>query len=516
MPPDELASTAWQHSLTPFAADRYRAILHLLPQRFCVVEVLFDAHGTAIDYRFLEINPAFAQQTGLGNPVGRTRRELEPLHEAYWYELLGEVARTGRAAHLEQRALPTSDDWYEVHALPTGPPGSHQVALLFADITARKHAEQHQAFRLALVDALRLLLDADAIQTVAARLLGQHLRANQVHYGETQGDYVVIHQGYGDGLPAMVGRFYSPDFGECLTATHRAGIVQVVHDIETVASNTEAERQVLRQAGILAYITVPLVKAGQWVATLAVHSRTPRQWTVAEVHLVEEVAERTWATVERARAEKALRQREQQQALFEAIQGAQQEERRRIAESLHDGLGQLLYATKLQLDRLPTDPAQPARQEAARLLGEAIGQVRAIAHELSSALLEEFGLQAALETICQQLSGGGLRWQCHIEVAEPCTLPLALQQTVYRLAQSLAHNVAKHAQASWATLEVEALPGWVIVRVEDNGQGFDPLTVDEGMGLKTARSRVALLSGILRLESTPGQGTHIRIRLPVN
>lgn len=437
------------------------------------------------------------------------------MHAAYWYELLGEVARTGQAAHLEQQAWPAGNRWYEVHALPTGPPGSHQVAILYTDITARKHAEQHQAFRLTLADALRPLFDVGEIQAVATRLLGQHLRANQVHYGETQGDYVVIHQGYGDGLPAMVGRFYSPEFGERLTATHRAGIVQVVHDIETDESNTEAERQVLRQASIKAYITVPLVKAGQWVATLAVHSLTPRQWTDAEVHLVEEVAERTWATVERARAEKALNEREQQQTLFEAVQGAQEEERRRIAESLHDGLGQLLYATKLQLDHLPADPAQPARQEAARLLSEAIRQVRAISHELSSTLLEEFGLRVALETICQQLNGGGLRWQCHIDVTEDPPLPLALQQTVYRLAQGLAHNVAKHAQASWATLEVETLPGWVIVRVEDNGQGFDPATVIKGMGLKTVHSRVSLLGGILQVDSAPGQGTHIQMRLPV-
>jgi signal transduction histidine kinase len=516
MPPDELASATWQHSLTPFATDHYRALLHHLPQSFCLVEVLFDATGTAVDYRFLETNPAFAQQAGLSNPVGRTRRELDPTHEAHWYELLGEVARTGQAAQLEQRAWPAVNRWYEAHALPTGPPGSHHVALLFTDITARKQAEQHQAFRLALADALRPLLDAGEIQTVAARLLGQHLRANQVHYGETQGDYVVIHQGYGDGLPAMVGRFYSPDFGEQLTATHRAGIVQVVHDIETDTSNTEAERQVLRQAGIKAYITVPLVKAGQWVATLAVHSLTPRQWTDAEVQLIEEVAERTWATVERARAEKALRERERQQALLEAIQGAQEEERRRIAESLHNGLGQLLYATKLQLDHLPTDPAQPARHEAARLLSEAIRQVRAISHELSPALLEEFGLRVALETICQQLGGSGLRWQCHIDVTKIPPLSLALQQTVYRLAQGLAHNVVKHAQASSATLEVEALPGWVIVRVEDNGQGFDPATVTEGMGLKTLRSRVALLRGVLQVDSALGQGTHIWMRLPVS
>lgn len=505
----------WQGQ-TPFSDDRYRTILHHLPQAFCLVEVLFNAHGTAVDYRFLEINLAFAQQTGLENPIGRTRRELAPVHEECWCELLGRVTGTGQAGPVEQGVWRAGNRWYEVQALPSGPPSSHQVALLFTDITARQHAERHQAFQLALADALRPLHDASEIQTVAARLLGQHLGANQVHYGETQGDHVVIHQGYGNGLPAMVGRFYSPDFGERLTATHRVGIVQVVPDIETDESSTEAERQVLRQAGIKAYLTVPLVKAGQWVATLAVHSLTPRPWTAEEVHLVKEVAERTWATVERARAEAALREREQRQALFEAVQRGQEEERRRIAESLHNGLGQVLYATKLQLDRLPALPDEPARREAARLLMDAIRQTRAISHELSPMVLEDFGLSAALESICQQLGGPTLHWHCYLDLDEEVPLPKSLQLTLYRLAQNLAHNVAQHAQASQATLEVEVLPNWVVLRVEDNGRGFDLSTVQEGLGMKTLRSRTASLGGVVRLDSALDEGTQVQVRLPLS
>jgi PAS domain-containing protein len=78
----------------PFEADRYCAILHQLPQAFCIVEVLVDAHGTATDYRLLEVNPAAAQPTGLPAAVGHTLRELAPAQEAYWFELLGEVAHT--------------------------------------------------------------------------------------------------------------------------------------------------------------------------------------------------------------------------------------------------------------------------------------------------------------------------------------------------------------------------------------------------------------------------------------
>jgi len=301
----------------PSAASYHRFILQQLPHAFCVGDVLCDEHGTAVNYRLVEVNAAFEQQFPLPNPVGHTLRELAPAPEASWYERLGQVARTGQAVHFEQQVPYGDNSWYEVQALPTGPPGSHQVALLLTDITTRcqtetalRSSQDQQVFLVRLGDELRPLSDVAQVQAVAARLLGQHLRANQVHYGETQGDDVVISQGYGDGLPAMTGRFRSVDFGERLTATHRAGVVQVVRDIETDAANTEAERQVLRQAHIGAYLTVPLVKEGQWVATLAVHSLTPRPWTADEVRLVEDVAERTWAAVERARAEAARRESE--------------------------------------------------------------------------------------------------------------------------------------------------------------------------------------------------------------
>lgn len=95
------AASAGLSSLTPPVADRYHTILHQLPLGFCLAEVLFDAHGTAVDYRFLETNPTFGQQTGWGNPVGRTLRELAPQHEAPWFVRYGQVARTGQPQHFE-------------------------------------------------------------------------------------------------------------------------------------------------------------------------------------------------------------------------------------------------------------------------------------------------------------------------------------------------------------------------------------------------------------------------------
>jgi PAS domain S-box-containing protein len=178
----------------------------------------------------------------------------------------------------------------------------------------RRASEERQRFLLILGDALRPLADSAAIQQTAARLLGEHLRVNQVHYGEvTSDEAVVIRQGYGDGLPPMAGTFHHSREGRGgrLLATYRAGQVAVSRDVDADRTITAAEAQAIVSAGFRAYVAVPLVKEGAWVATLAVHSIAPRDWTAAEVALVEETAERTWAAVERARAEAALRRSEQ-------------------------------------------------------------------------------------------------------------------------------------------------------------------------------------------------------------
>ncbi|HEX2828370.1 MAG TPA: chemotaxis protein CheB [Burkholderiales bacterium] len=211
------------------------------------------------------------------------------------------------------------------------------VAVTFNDITVRKIAEdalraseEHKAYLLKLSDTLRPLADAREIQSAAARILGEHLGAERAHYGETVGDEVVIHQGFGSGRAPMIGRFRHLDFGERLVKMYRSGQTALSNDVQSDATISESERGVLGAATIGAYIAVPLVKAGAWVATLAVQSAGPRRWTSEEVGLVEETAERTWAAVERARAEAAL------------------EDELGTMTRLHDLAGRLLWITDLE------------------------------------------------------------------------------------------------------------------------------------------------------------------------
>lgn len=226
--------------------------------------------------------------------------------------------------------------------------------------------------------------------------------------------------------------------------------------------------------------------------------------------------------VQRLEAENLQLRLSRQQALFEAVQQAQEVERKRIAEGLHNGIGQLLFASKLHLDRLDSpvlamDAALvAARREADCLLAQAIRQTRVLSHELVPLVLEQFGLAAALRDICQQLSSPQLRLRCHVVLDEAVApLPPLLQLALYRMAQELGQNIVEHARgATEASLELETTPGFVLLRAEDNGVGF-AADAGTGTGLRTIRDRVALLNGTLEQGQCAAFGTYVRLRIPL-
>jgi PAS domain S-box-containing protein len=185
------------------------------------------------------------------------------------------------------------------------------------DITERKRAETllreleaRQGFLLRLADNLRPLGDAHAVQAEASRLLGEHLGANRVAYFEIRGTDYVVERDFAQGVPSLAGRYPTESFGLALLARLKAGGTMVEYDTMADPARTAGELAAFAGIQVYAYIVVPLVKGGNFVAGFAALSATPRQWTFGEVALVEETAGRTWAAVERARAEEALRESE--------------------------------------------------------------------------------------------------------------------------------------------------------------------------------------------------------------
>ncbi len=120
--------------------NQYLTLFNSIDEGFCTIEVIFDDNNKPIDYRFLEINPAFEEQTGLINAEGKLMRELAPDHEEHWFEIYGEIALTGKPKRFvnEAKAL---NRWYDVYAFKIDKE-NREVAILFNDITKFKETEK--------------------------------------------------------------------------------------------------------------------------------------------------------------------------------------------------------------------------------------------------------------------------------------------------------------------------------------------------------------------------------------
>ncbi|MBX0289069.1 PAS domain S-box protein [Hymenobacter sp. HSC-4F20] len=204
----------------------------------------------------------------------------------------------------------------------------------------------------------------------------------------------------------------------------------------------------------------------------------------------------------------------QQQEVLSAILTTQEEERRTISESLHNGVGQLLYATRLTLDNLPPSEQVSTSQ---RLLAEAIRATRDISFELTPSILEDFGLELALRELVKRIPTQSLTIDLNLSGLDR-SLPLPLEVTVYRSVQELLNNVMKHAQAQEVFVQVAREDGVLHVSVEDDGVGMAATASPErpsGIGLSGIRSRVGLLGGTFTVQSQPGRGTSITLTFSV-
>ena len=179
---------------------------------------------------------------------------------------------------------------------------------VFRDAT-EKHAEREAlSFRGRLADAVRPLSDPAGVQAAACGVLARQLSAGRAAYFEIDGgDYVVGQDHAAAGVRSLAGRHPVAAFGRDILDRLAAGRTVVVADAAATLCRSDAERAAFADWQVGALLTVPLVKGGAFVAGLTVHAPAPRQWTADEVSLAEQTAERTWAAVERARAEAAVR-----------------------------------------------------------------------------------------------------------------------------------------------------------------------------------------------------------------
>jgi signal transduction histidine kinase len=236
----------------------------------------------------------------------------------------------------------------------------------------------------------------------------------------------------------------------------------------------------------------------------------------------------TWFAIRRWRdAQRELRAREHSEAektrylnrledLSSELLASEQRERDRLAELLHDDVGQTLYACRLQLERVRARTGDPDTQrildEARELTARAMRCTRELTVDLSPPVLHDLGLFAALEALLrsnQERFGlpaeliGGEAWE---------RIPASWHPAVFHSVRELLANAAKHAAASAITVSaVAAADGCIHVAVCDDGCG---LQAPRGFGLIAIERRMAWLGAVVQLESSPGQGTRATLQLP--
>ena len=201
------------------------------------------------------------------------------------------------------------------------------------------------------------------------------------------------------------------------------------------------------------------------------------------------------------------------------LQQVREAERDQLARELHDELGALLTAAKLDVARLkshlgPRHPEAVQRlQHLADMLNHGIALKRRIIEELRPSTLSNLGLAASLEILAQQFSEqSGVAVELSVEAVE---LDEDRQLTVYRVVQESLSNVARHGQAARACIALHAVADAVHVEVHDDGRGFDPAQAQRAThGLAGMHHRVHAAGGRLQVDTAPGRGTRVRALLP--
>lgn len=255
----------------------------------------------------------------------------------------------------------------------------------------------------------------------------------------------------------------------------------------------------------------------------------PIEYTVAQ-HKDDEARQMGWVLAVRDTGEREearnriLEYQKNLQSLASQLCLAEERERRQIAIGLHDRVGQALVLCNYKIQdarSLISDETALARlDEVNALLRQLVAETRSLTFELSPPILYEFGLEAALEWLCENFQQEHALRCIFQRTGLSIQLPLNQRVLLFQASRELLTNVWKHAHATQASLAVRNENGAIVVTVEDDGEGFKeaksalPKPSEQGFGLFNIRERVQNMGGSVSIDTSPGRGTTVELSLP--
>ena len=246
------------------------------------------------------------------------------------------------------------------------------------------------------------------------------------------------------------------------------------------------------------------------------------------VEIISSLTSQAAGALENARLYEALGDRERAlQDLVEKLLGAQEEERRRVAYEVHDGLAQVAVAAHQNLQafaRRHAPESEKGRKELDRILSQVratVSDARRVIANLRPTALDDLGLAAAISLEVERLREEGYQVDYEERLGSG-RLPAEMEIALFRVAQEALTNMRKHAGTRWVSIELRRGDGEVYLGVRDFGRGFDPAALEtlgggpgERVGIAGMRERVSMLGGELEIQSRPGAGTSITATIPL-
>lgn len=234
------------------------------------------------------------------------------------------------------------------------------------------------------------------------------------------------------------------------------------------------------------------------------------------------VAEQNMTLKNRAEIEKKINQQKFRSVLI--LEG-QEEERKRIAMDIHDGIGQMLTSLKFQIESINLKEREKATQkieEIQQLIREVIKEVRKVTFNLKPTVLGDYGLQAALNVFVQEIGKLTDIKLVYRTSGETERLPQKTENNIFRIIQEAINNAIKYSEAPVITIDLKQTDNDLMITVKDEGKGFDiklvearNMNIDSGRGFFNMYERTEYVNGTLSIVSAPGKGTTVALSVPV-
>ncbi|WP_212646205.1 ATP-binding protein [Delftia sp. PE138] len=291
-----------------------------------VLERIDTGSSSLRDWRYIIANKNAIRLLGEGVAKGKTVRQSFPNADELWYDIFDEVFASGKNKRIEKEAK-TISLFLEVSLTRLTSGGNRPLLMVsMKDISQLRNLDasirsnqEIRTFSLWLTDDLRALSDDREIMARACESMGLLLNVGRCGFAELSscGKYLDVQTCWTDGnMENALGRHQCANFGEDLISLYRLGDNVVIDDVATDERTQLSRAAFAAIGGVRACLTAPLMKQGKWVGSFFAQQTSPRRWSEREQALLREIASRSWDAVERARAEKELRQANERKDIF--------------------------------------------------------------------------------------------------------------------------------------------------------------------------------------------------------